>query len=190
VLLSRLTLRTGLVLLAACAGCGGSPAPAPTARDTTEAPATAREPELVRFGGLADVQAAIAAQAGHPCLVNFWATWCQPCVAEMPALRVMAREFAPRGARVLSVNLEFFGPDIEREAVLPKVRAFLAAREFELPTIVIEAEEYSALSRQYDLPGQVPITLAIDRKGRVVDQHLGKATHEDFRDLFETALKP
>ena len=185
----RLTLRAWLVLLAACAGCGGATTPL----GETQAPESesgAPAPELVRFGGLADVQAAIAAQAGHPCLVNFWAVWCPPCVAEMPALRVMAREFEPRGVRVLSVNLELLGPDIERDAVLPKVREFLAAREFELPTIVLEADEYSAVSQHFDLPGAVPVTLAIDRKGRVVDQHLGEATHEDFRDLLETALKP
>lgn len=169
------SLRASLssLLLAALVGCSVAP-----------------EPEPVRFGGAADVQSAIAALGGQPCLVNFWATWCPPCVAEMPALRDVAREFEPRGVRVLGISLDLLGPGGERAQVLDKVRSFLAAREFELPTVVLEPAEYQALSAHYDLPGAVPVTLALDARGKVVDRHLGEASAEQLRALLAKALAP
>jgi peroxiredoxin len=42
---------------------------------------------------------------GHPVLVNFWATWCAPCRVEMPMLEEVYRDAAPKGLRLLAVNL-------------------------------------------------------------------------------------
>jgi len=53
------------------------------------------------------LQARVAAEGGHPLLVAFWATWCQPCVEEFPDLVALNRE-APGGLQVLAVSLDFF----------------------------------------------------------------------------------
>lgn len=50
-----------------------------------------------------------AALKGSVLLVNFWATWCEPCVAEMPSLQRLHQILAPRGLRLLAVNVDSAG---------------------------------------------------------------------------------
>lgn len=184
----RPLMRPCLALVVVLAACGGQPSSEGSAPQAGAAAAPSATDVPIRFGGLEDIRAAIAEQKGHAVLVNFWATWCPPCVAELPALRDTARAFEPRGARVLGVSLDLLGPGGEREAITGKVRSFLKARELALPTIILEPSAYEAVSKAFSLPGAVPVTLALDRSGKVVDHHLGEASGERFTEMLEKAL--
>jgi thiol-disulfide isomerase/thioredoxin len=61
------------------------------------------EPRVVDLVGL---QAALAAQRGHPTVVNFWASWCGPCIEEFPTLVRAAEKLRPRGVRFVSVSAD------------------------------------------------------------------------------------
>jgi thiol-disulfide isomerase/thioredoxin len=54
----------------------------------------------------AGLQAALDAQRGHPVFVNFWASWCEPCMDEFPELVRAARGWRPRGIRFVSVSAD------------------------------------------------------------------------------------
>ncbi|MBK9114225.1 MAG: TlpA family protein disulfide reductase [Betaproteobacteria bacterium] len=76
---------------------------------------------------LAGAPFVLADQRGRTVLVNFWATWCAPCVAEMPALQRLADRLAPRGVTVVAVNFQEnaarIAPFVERLGItLPVVR--------------------------------------------------------------------
>lgn len=172
------TART--VLLAALAfasACGGTAAPS----------AGEREPTLA-ISGLDGIEQALAARRGQACLLNFWATWCPPCVAELPDLLDVAREFGPRGGVVLGVSYDLMLPDMEREETLALVRDFLARRELALSTLILDAPDYDAIDARYDLPGAIPVTLAFDENGKLVDRHEGEATRERFAAMMRKAL--
>ena len=80
------------------AGCG------PDA--TAERPWTgARFPDFA-LPGLDGTLHDSARHAGHPLLVNFWATWCPPCRAEMADLETLHRKLGPRGLRLLAISVD------------------------------------------------------------------------------------
>jgi thiol-disulfide isomerase/thioredoxin len=96
----------------------------------------------------------LADERGHPVLLNFWASWCEPCQAEMPSLERLAAAQREAGLRVVAVNY--------REGE-PAVRRFLAKVPLQLP-VVRDAD--GAAARAFDIH-IFPSTVAIDRQGRV-----------------------
>jgi thiol-disulfide isomerase/thioredoxin len=95
----------------------------------------------------------LASTRGHPVLLNFWATWCEPCRAEMPALQQLAREHAGAGLQVIAVNYR------ETEGA---VRRFLAATGLELP-VLLDRDGAAAKAFAVHI---FPSTVAVDRSGR------------------------
>lgn len=91
---------------------------------------------------------------GKVVLINFWATWCPPCRAEMPAIEKVYRAFKPLGLEVLAVNLT----DQDSEAA---VRAFVQELGLTFPIPLDRSGEVSA---RYTLRG-LPSTFFVDRQG-------------------------
>jgi cytochrome c biogenesis protein CcmG, thiol:disulfide interchange protein DsbE len=97
---------------------------------------------------------------GKLLVLNFWATWCPPCIEEMPSLNQFARELGPSGVVVLGVSIDknenAYHRFVERENL-----AFPVARDAnaDIPT------EYGTF--------RWPETYIIDRNGKVVQKHIG-----------------
>jgi len=125
--------------------------------------------------------------AGKPMLVNYWATWCAPCVAELPDLVELAQDH--RGdARIVAVSMDLALPHNPAIKGAAEVEAFARQRGIDLPILVYDgtAEEASAL---LGLPGPLPYTVAVDRSGKVVETHEGEASRERFEALLEAASR-
>ena len=167
--------RRALPLLLACTACEGSGAPGPG-------------PLEVRVADLAGLEQALAARRGQPLLLNFWATWCAPCVAELPDLLGAAEAFEPDGLRVLGVSFDLMLPDKQADTVREHVHAFLERRGLALPTVIFDAPDYAEINARFELPGAIPVTLAIDREGKVVDREEGEGSRERFGEMARRAL--
>ncbi len=94
----------------------------------------------------------LAALKGQPVLLNFWATWCGPCRAEMPSLELLATRHARAGLVVLSVNY--------KEPVAT-IRRFLETLPLSLP-ILLDTDGAAASAWT---PRVFPTTVLIDRHG-------------------------
>jgi len=103
-------------------------------------------------GQLVDVAGMLA---GRPALVVFWATWCQPCIAEIPKLRTVYAEFRSRGLVVLGIGLKQGGETADKQR-----RA--AMRHFMDYPLVHDADD--KYQEAYQLTS-LPLNLLVDRSG-------------------------
>jgi len=114
-------------------------------------------------------------------LVNVWATWCVPCVAEMPDLRAIDAAFGSELA-VAGVTLDDMIPDTKPE----KVASFLDRHGITFPNLYYTGNA-DALGDHLRFDGEIPITIVYDRKGRELWRHRGRlerdATIARLREL-------
>lgn len=94
-------------------------------------------------------------QRGTTLMLNFWATWCEPCMEEMPDLRALENHFRDRGFVLLALNVQ--DPDSEN------LRATIAGEK--MPQNLIFRFNRNQL-RAYPIEG-IPLSLIIDKKGVV-----------------------
>ncbi len=113
----------------------------------------------------------MAALRGRPLLLNFWATWCAPCVKEMPLLDQFHREYGRAGWQVVGLAVDTSGPVNEFLARVPVSFA-----------IALAGLDGAALSRQLgNEAGGLPYTVVFGPSGRIHDRKVGAVTFEDLR---------
>ena len=100
-------------------------------------------------------------------IVNVWATWCVPCVAEMPELRAVGAAFGPEVA-MAGVSMDDMIPGAKRESVI----AFLDKQKIGYINVYYKGNA-DDLSSYYHFEGEIPVTIAFDAEGREVWRHQG-----------------
>lgn len=119
-------------------------------------------------GGVLDLQAL----RGQPLVLNFWATWCPPCVAELPLLSSFSRENAANGWQVLGIA-------VDQAAA---VRAFLDRVPVAFP-VALAPQGGIALSRSLgNLAGGLPFTVVFGADGQVRHRKMGQITPQNLKD--------
>ena len=122
-------------------------------------------PQVVDTSAL---QQRVAGAAGHPLLLVFWATWCKPCVEELPALVGLGAE-SPGGLHVLAVSLDAF---LSGDSTLQVVQDYLAAHPAPLDHVVYRGTQ-DAIFAAFGLPGNIPFAILYDAKGQVLQRFSG-----------------
>jgi thiol-disulfide isomerase/thioredoxin len=164
-----------LLGLSAPAGAAGDD---PLAALGLTAPRERRPAPALRLEALSGAEVALADLAGRLVLVNFWATWCEPCVKELPALDALARDLGNRGLTVLAVNV-----DRGRRAHVARYAERLGL------TVPVPLDRDGAVRRAYQVRA-LPTTYLVGRDGRISGRVLGERPWDDaaHRAAFETLL--
>ncbi len=91
---------------------------------------------------------------GDVVVLNFWATWCRPCVRELPQLEQLEKDIAGKGGRVIAVAIDSDRRNVDR---------FVKSHAL---TLTVACDGPAGLARELDLQS-VPLTLVLDRNGAV-----------------------
>ncbi|MBW0001591.1 MAG: redoxin domain-containing protein [Verrucomicrobia bacterium] len=111
---------------------------------------------------------------GKVVVLDFWATWCPPCRAEIPGLVAIQKKYANQGLSIIGISLDEQGPTV--------VKPFIDRFAINYPVVMGNEKvltDYGGISA-------IPTTFVIDREGNVV------AAHEGYTDqaTFESEIKP
>jgi peroxiredoxin len=111
---------------------------------------------------------------GKVVILDFWATWCPPCRAEIPGLIDLQKTYGKQGLMVVGVSVDQGGTDV--------IKSFVEKFGMNYPVLVADDKVQQAFGG-FDA---IPVTLVIDRQGRIVKRHLGLTE----KDEFEAEIKP
>lgn len=106
--------------------------------------------------------------AGKPVVVNFWATWCAPCVKEMPELQALQEKYP---------NIQFVGIGVDK---VENMRQFLQKVPVSYPLLVMEAGAVDMLRTLGNPAGGLPFTLVFDANGGISRKILGQIQPDDL----------
>jgi len=164
---------TGLAAALLAAAAGGRVAQAAASEG---APSLADALAALRARPMADLQGAtrrLAEWQGRPMVLNFWATWCAPCVKEMPELDALQKEFP---------QTQFIGLGVDN---VDNIRKFLIKVPVSYPLLVMGAGAVDTVRGLGDTSGGLPFTLILNADGNVNRSILGKIQPDDVRSTLQ-----
>jgi thiol-disulfide isomerase/thioredoxin len=111
---------------------------------------------------------------GKVVLLDFWATWCVPCIAEIPMFNQLNKEYKSKGFELVAVSLDEEGAE--------KVKPFLKRHPMSYTQALGDAD----LAERFDVAdSSLPVALIIDKQGRIRSRHVGITK----REVFESEIK-
>lgn len=186
---NRQWLSLGVVLLVTAAALylvliGTRPARPPVAPPQTSLP-QAGPTEIapgalyaVSYPGLDDQMHALGKWQGKVIVLNFWATWCVPCLEEMPIFERVHKKFTEKG-------VVFVGLAADDKS---KVTSFLQANPVSYPILIGDFEALEVARRLGNRQAVLPYTAIVDRNGKVVHSKVGAFTEAELEAKVSAAL--
>jgi peroxiredoxin len=114
---------------------------------------------------------------GKVLVLNFWATWCPPCRAEIPDFIEVYDEYKNKGLEILGVSVDQISPD--------QVRQFVERNKMNYPVAMATSQFF----KDYPPPQAIPTTLVIDMDGKIQYKKVGMMSKQELIDLFHQFTK-
>jgi thiol-disulfide isomerase/thioredoxin len=146
------------------------PVPVAMLRKAEHTPSGIRGPLLT---GIESLDSLLAEADGRPVLINFWATWCAPCVRELP---VLDQVHIQMGEEAVFVAVSIGDPN------LATLEAFREMNSVSMPMVWLSVQDAGLVSRRYALPDVLPVTLILGPEGTESARAVGVRSGEWFTD--------
>ncbi|HUH19619.1 TlpA disulfide reductase family protein [Albibacterium sp.] len=139
---------------------------------------TATHNREILFKNMNDEVIELSDQKGKVVFINFWATWCPPCIAEMPTINKLYSSFRD------NENVMFMMVDVDNDPI--KSQKFMDKRKFDLPVYT----PASPIPSSY-MGGAIPTTLVLNKYGQVVFKHegMGDFSNAEFKDFVNQLIE-
>ena len=111
-------------------------------------------------------------------LINFWATWCPPCVKEVPTLDKLNTDFKDKGFVVIGIAIDS----------LDAVFDFVDPLDLKYPILLAEQQGIELSQAYGNRLGILPFTVIVDRQGNIALKHSGEITYEQVESLIKPLL--
>lgn len=110
-------------------------------------------------------------------IINFWATWCEPCLEEVPVLLRVQAKHASNGVKIVGISVDS----------ADKVRQFAIEYRIGYPLVIGGMEVIDLTRRLGNKAAGLPYTVVLDRSGRVVKTHLGGISEVELESAIRLA---
>ncbi len=130
------------------------------------------------FSDLAGSDRTLLDWQGTVRVVNFWATWCEPCREEIPALQRVQAKFAANGLETIGISIDH----------ADKVRQFAKNMAITYPLLLGDASVIDVARALGNRAGGLPYTLVIDAQGKLLASKLGGITEAQLTEILLPAL--
>lgn|SRR5574341_150299 len=121
------------------------------------------------------------AKDARPLLVNFWATWCDPCREEFPDLVKINNDYGEKKLNFVAISLDDVA---DLQTAVPK---FLDENKATMPVVLLNVNDPEPAIKAVDAAwdGQLPATFLYDKDGHIVFKHFGRINAKDLRDAID-----
>jgi thiol-disulfide isomerase/thioredoxin len=146
-------------------------------RKTAHKPRAAKAPIKARAVNAEEMQALLKRDGSRPLLVNYWATWCDPCRDEFPELVQIDKDYRAKGLDFIAITLDDLA-DIN--TAVPK---FLRAMNARMPVFLLNVADPEPTINAIDprWGGALPATFLYNNQGQVVYKHFGRVNTPELR---------
>lgn len=165
-----MTTRRGLVGAAVAVLAGGAGLGVAWWQRRALVPGDVEQLWAMRFERPEGGELLLAPLRGKPLLVNFWATWCAPCLRELPAIDRFHRQYQSRGWQVVGLAVDSAAA----------VREFLTRVKVGFPIGLAGPGGIDLIARLGDTEGGLPFTVVIDSTGQLAERKLGETRFDDL----------
>ena len=129
--------------------------------------------------GVPELEKLLASPGDELHVVNFWATWCPPCVTELPYFEKLLKEYKDKGVKFILISLDF--PSQIESRLIP----FLKTNKITADVRVMTDLDYNSWIEKVDSSwqGNIPVTLLFNNARKVKYFHPSEVTEKELRDL-------
>ncbi len=117
---------------------------------------------------------------GKAVLLNFWATWCEPCKIEMPWFVELQKQYGPQGFQIVGVAMD--------DADTKDIAKFAQDMHVDYPILVGKEDQRENIANQYGGVQFLPESLYLDRDGKIINKMFGLVSRSEIEDNVKKAM--